>query len=147
MGSYQYTDLVTVFCDDEYFPHNHDAQNKHNAMCLDETRDYEPMSTWTTILKHTDFDYGHNGGIYVDSTVPSFSVVKASNAKFVLVLDNSGSMNDCNRFTNLKTTIKRWVDGLNPFTKVAIVKFGSSNVCATVYVKRLLHRNIRYQQW
>jgi len=131
MGSYHYTDLVSVFCDDEYFPHNHDAQNKHNAMCLDETRDYEPMSTWTTILKHTDFDYGHNGGIYVDSTVPSFSVVRASNAKFVLVLDNSGSMTSCNRFTNLKTTMKRWVDNLKPFTKVAIVKFGSYNVCAT----------------
>ena len=33
MGSYQYTDMTTVFCDDEYFPHNHDVENKHNDMC------------------------------------------------------------------------------------------------------------------
>merc|ERR1739838_963297 len=50
---------------------------------------------------------------------------------FVLVLDNSGSMSSCNRLENLKTTVKRWVDKLVPNTKVAIVKFGSSNVCAT----------------
>jgi len=131
MGSYGYTDLVSVFCDDEYFPHNHDVTNKHNDMCLDETRDWEPMSTWTTILRHTDFDYGHNGGIYVESTVPNFSVYHASSAKFVLVLDNSRSMNSCSRFANLKTTLKKWVDNLKPSTKVAIVKFGSGNVCAT----------------
>merc|ERR1739838_1173883 len=50
---------------------------------------------------------------------------------FVLVLDNSSSMSSCNRLENLKTTVKRWVDQLVPSTKVAIVKFGSSNVCAT----------------
>jgi hypothetical protein len=131
MGSYQYTDLVSVFCDHEYFQHNHVAVNKHNNMCLDETRDWEPMSTWTTILKHTDFDYGHNEGGYVDSTVPSFIVYKQPSAKFVLVLDNSNSMSSCSRLINLQTTLKRWVDNLTPSTKVAIVKFGTDNECAT----------------
>ena len=76
--------------------------------------------------------------IYINDDVP------VPDAKFVLVLDNSRSMSDCNRLTNLKTTMKRWVNDLRPFTKVAIVTFGSSNVCATVYVKRLLHRIIRF---
>merc|ERR1719187_2386139 len=101
MGSYHYTDMVAVFCDDDFFPHNHDVTN------------------------------GHNDGGYVESTVPDFKVYSAGNANFVLVLDISGSMNGCNRMDNLKSTLKRWVDNLKSGTKVAIVKFGDNNVCAT----------------
>jgi len=132
MGSYQYTDLVTVFCDDSgYFPHNDDVDNRHNHMCIDETRNWEPMSTKETILKHYDFAYGHNQPQYVQSTVPNFSVYKASHAKFVLVLDNSGSMQHCGRLDSMKSTLRRWVQNLKISTKVAIVRFGSDILCAT----------------
>jgi len=129
MGSYQYTDMVTVFCDEDLFPHNHDTTNKQNLQCLDEARGWEPMSTFQTILKHVDYQNGHNPGGYVESTVPEFTVVHSSNSKFVLVLDDSGSMSSCNRVENLKVTIKRWIDQLALNTKVAIVKFGSSSTC------------------
>jgi hypothetical protein len=80
LASYQYTDLVSVFCDDEYFPHNHDTTNRQNDKCLDDNGD--PMSTWATILGHTDFAYGQHGGGYVESTIPEFSVFREASASF-----------------------------------------------------------------
>lgn len=41
------------------------------------------------------------------------------------------SMTNCNRLANLKTTLRRWVATLETNTKVAIVKYGSRNMCIT----------------
>merc|ERR1711892_73483 len=61
----------------------------------------------------------------------SFQPLQDLTSNYILVLDNSNSMSSCSRMENLKTLLKKWVDGLRPNTKLAIVKYGSSSHCAT----------------
>merc|ERR1711962_1181215 len=55
----------------------------------------------------------------VEVSLPFINNYEASVAKFVLAVDNSGRMKDCNRLLNLKAFMKRFVDNLMINTKVA----------------------------
>ena len=78
------------FCDDDPasdHQHNPQAPNKHNALC-------NSRSIWSVISGHSDFAGLNNPPTEILNTKPKFNIVRSSGARYVLVADISGSMND-----------------------------------------------------
>jgi len=92
------------FCDDtEEHVHHPDLPNKHNALC-------EKRSVWDVVKSHEDFtNFDTEPSPNITSTVPSFTILRPSEASFVFVLDVSGSMKDFERIIRLRQAVKRWL--------------------------------------
>merc|ERR1711915_95556 len=90
--------LNTVFCDDEYFPHEDQHPSMHNDLC-------DQQSTFGVVLKHYDFLYGHNEPSFVEDTDPILKIWKqALNVRVIL-----DTKQDRDFGNNLITAVKQWI--------------------------------------
>ena len=120
--SLAYMDSVTQFCDDsEVLFHQSDIPTKQNLYC-------DGKSTWNVIMDNKDFI--NNSAVDGLDTTPVFSILRPSQAKYVLVMDVSGSMhtNDQNipRDINMINAVKRWITyEVSDGTDVGMVVFSA----------------------
>ena len=118
-----FLDSVDYFCEDSETVYHHDIYKptKHNFMC-------NRRSTWDVVKKGKDFA---NAKPMIADKSPrtTFRIVQPqSSARYVLVLDRSGSMKDNNRMTRLKQSAEKWIKyDLKLDSKLGITSFSSSS--------------------
>lgn len=93
---------VSMFCDEG----NHDkyAPTKHNFMC-------DRRSTLDVILQHKDFltqDHRLSDGEKITNTTPSFTYVKPTVTRYVLVIEDTQEMLIRESWTYLRNAIRKW---------------------------------------
>eukprot|EP00090_Calanus_glacialis_P010249 TRINITY_DN18632_c0_g1_i4.p1 TRINITY_DN18632_c0_g1~~TRINITY_DN18632_c0_g1_i4.p1 ORF type:complete len:980 (-),score=267.96 TRINITY_DN18632_c0_g1_i4:71-3010(-) len=133
-----FLDSVTDFCDDDSEDTIHHAElpTKHNLYC-------DGKSTWAVISENEDFANGANEAAEIPDTTPEFIIVKPQNARYVVVMDVSGSMvptppNMIDRATNLKDAAKRWVKyEVTDGTEVALVTFSDVQPTGNPFIYNL----------
>ena len=94
---------------------------KHNFMC-------NRRSTWDVVKNGKDFK-GIRPMTDEKSPKTTFRIVQPqSSARYVLVLDRSGSMKDNNRMTRLKQSAEKWIKyDLKLNSKLGITSFSSDS--------------------
>ncbi|KAK4015731.1 hypothetical protein OUZ56_030705 [Daphnia magna] len=112
------------FCDDDpssLHRHNREAPTKQNAVC-------NTQSVWSVISKHADFAGNNNPPATIANVKPTFNIVRVlTGARYVLVTDVSGSMDDYDRITRLNEAARRWIKyDITEGTSLGIVKFSTS---------------------
>ncbi|XP_043233012.1 calcium-activated chloride channel regulator 1-like [Amphibalanus amphitrite] len=129
--SFTYLESVSHFCDgSEEKHHRADAPNKHNVRC-------NQRSVWDVIADNDDFAGGANPPADLTPTQiePSFEVVRQTDARYVLVLDTSGSMSG-SRITQLNNAATKWIKyELQNGTWVSIVTFTTVGYLQTDFIQ------------
>ncbi|CAL4114423.1 unnamed protein product, partial [Meganyctiphanes norvegica] len=119
--SYHYIKSIEEFCgteSNEEHSHNYEAPNKHNLMCNE-------RSIWDIMWLHEDFSDEANPPTD-EPMIPNIEVIRQTEAKFVMVLDYSGSMTTNQRQEKLQRTAQRWIlHEVSQGSLVGIVKFNS----------------------
>ncbi|XP_057373421.1 calcium-activated chloride channel regulator 4-like [Daphnia carinata] len=111
------------FCDDDpssLHKHNREAPTKQNAVC-------DSRSVWSVISNHADFARNNNPPAAIADIKPTFNIVRVlTGARYVLVTDVSGSMDDYNRIGRLHDAARRWIKyDITDGTSLGIVKFST----------------------
>ena len=118
-----FLESVDYFCEDSETVYHHDIYKptKHNFMC-------NRRSTWDVVKNGKDFS---NVEPMTDEHSPKtiFRIVQPqSSARYVLVLDRSGSMKDNNRMARLKQSADKWIKyDLKLNSKLGITSFSSDS--------------------
>ncbi|KAB7508142.1 Calcium-activated chloride channel regulator 2 [Armadillidium nasatum] len=115
-----YPDISSIkkFCDEHN--HNRIAPTKHNALC-------GGRSAWEIIEQNPDFIYGRNPPSNASRALdPAFKIVKEGNAKFVLVIEDTATMNLQRRWEFLRKAVRRVVVyDIPDKSYVSVVSFNS----------------------
>ncbi|XP_043213965.1 calcium-activated chloride channel regulator 1-like [Amphibalanus amphitrite] len=135
--SFTYLNSVSHFCDGSEEKHHHaDAPNKHNVRC-------NQRSVWDVIADNDDFAGGANPPADLTPTQiePSFEVVQQADARYVLVLDTSGSMSPSSgqpydRISMLHNAATKWIKyELQNGTWVSIITFTTVGELKTDFIR------------
>ncbi|XP_037082248.1 calcium-activated chloride channel regulator 1-like [Pollicipes pollicipes] len=145
--AFTYLDSVNHFCnnsDDKR--HRPDAPNKQNFRC-------SQRSVWEVMRENADFKGGRNppASLEPNQLVPTFEVVRPAQARFIMVLDTSGSMGDVSaassrqtsKIQKLHSAATKWIKyELQNGTWVSIVTFTDTAVLQTEF-KQIVDKTSR----
>ncbi|XP_046655991.1 calcium-activated chloride channel regulator 4-like isoform X2 [Daphnia pulicaria] len=121
LASFHLLDSVVHFCKDgDFHSHRSETPNKHNTMC-------GGVSTWTVIMRNPDFAFYQNRPVDLDQLPAKFKIVKPTGSRFVVVMDVSDSMKQCNRIDKLGESVRAWIKNDVPTgSQLGMVMFSST---------------------